>query len=117
MLYHASEAFEISLFPGGEELFGLSTTEYPDLQQIKRELGLLQKLYSLYNSVIENVNGYYDIPWVEVDIEKINSELQDYQNRYGICYRLFSKLLQLFGKSFKEDILLILNCLLLLYKE
>ena len=56
-------------------------TEYPDLQQIKRELGLLQKLYSLYNSVIENVNGYYDIPWVEVNIEKINQELQDYQNR------------------------------------
>lgn len=67
---------------GGEELFGLNVTEYPGLQQIKRELGLLQKLYSLYNSVIENVNGYYDIPWVEVNIEKINQELQDYQNRY-----------------------------------
>jgi len=68
-------------YSGGEELFGLSITEYPDLQQIKRELSLLQKLYSLYNSVIENVNGYYDIPWVEVNIEKINQELQDYQNR------------------------------------
>ena len=81
MFYHAVKAFQITLLLGGEELFGLSITEYPDLQQIKRELGLLQKLYSLYNSVIENVNGYYDIPWVEVDIEKINSELQDYQNR------------------------------------
>ena len=49
--------------------------------KIKKELGLLQKLYGLYNSVITTVNGYYDILWHEVDIEKINQDLQDYQNR------------------------------------
>lgn len=66
---------------GGEELFGLTVTEYPNLQRIRKELGLLQKLYSLYNAVIENVNGYYDILWQEIDIEKINNELLEYQNR------------------------------------
>lgn len=69
-------------FLGGEELFGLTITEYPNLQRIRKELNLLQKLYSLYNSVIDNVNGYYDILWQEIDIEKINNELLEYQNRY-----------------------------------
>lgn len=68
-------------YSGGEELFGLPVTEYEELQRIRRELGLLQKLYSLYNSVIENVNGYQDILWSEIDVEKINNELLEYQNR------------------------------------
>jgi len=68
-------------YNGGEELFGLPVTQYPDLQRIRKELNLLQKLYSLYNIVLENVNGYYDIPWTEIDIEKINNELLDFQNK------------------------------------
>lgn len=68
-------------YSGGEELFGLEITQYPDLQKIRKELNLLQKLYSLYNVVLENVNGYFDIPWVEIDIEKINNELLDFQNK------------------------------------
>ncbi|EDO32004.1 predicted protein [Nematostella vectensis] len=68
-------------YSGGEQLFGLEVTEYPDLVRIKKELGLLQKLYGLYNAVIDGVNGYYDILWTEVDIEKINNELLDFQNR------------------------------------
>ena len=44
-------------------------------------MGLLQKLYSLYNIVIDTINGYYDITWVDVDIEKINNDLLDFQNR------------------------------------
>ena len=72
----------VDFVSGGEELFGLVVTEYPDLQQIRRELGLLQKLYGLYNAVIENVNGYYDILWQDIDIEKINNELLEYQNRF-----------------------------------
>lgn len=57
-------------------------SEYPDLHRIKRELNLLSKLYSLYNSVIDSVTGYYDILWTDLDIEKINSELLDFQNRF-----------------------------------
>ena len=69
-------------YSGGEELFGMTVTDYPDIQRIKKELGLLQKLYSLYNSVITAVQGYYDIIWTEVDIEAINAEILDFQNRY-----------------------------------
>lgn len=68
-------------YSGGEELFGLEVTEYSDLQRIRKELNLLQKLYSLYNDVLEKVNGYYDIPWMDVDIDKINSELLEFQNK------------------------------------
>ncbi|XP_067868157.1 dynein axonemal heavy chain 5 isoform X2 [Heterodontus francisci] len=72
---------KFNTYSGGEELFGLPVIDYPDLLRIKRELTLLQKLYGLYNSVIDNVNGYNDILWSELDIEKINNELLDFQNR------------------------------------
>lgn len=92
-------------YSGGEELFGLPVNgtlcdplsflllfiphpplplpaDYPELQRIRRELSLLSKLYSLYNSVIDSVSGYYDILWADLNIEKINTELQDFQNRF-----------------------------------
>ncbi|XP_062336343.1 LOW QUALITY PROTEIN: dynein axonemal heavy chain 5-like [Osmerus eperlanus] len=68
-------------YSGGEELFGLTVTEYSDLQRIKRELALQSKLYTLYSAVTESVSGYYDIQWADLNIEKINTELQDFQNR------------------------------------
>ncbi|VEL09362.1 unnamed protein product [Protopolystoma xenopodis] len=68
-------------YSSGEELFGLEVTEYPDLQRIKKELTLLQKLYQLYNTVLDTVNGYYDIAWTEIDIDAINQQLVDFQNR------------------------------------
>ncbi|CAI9729037.1 dynein heavy chain 5, axonemal-like [Octopus vulgaris] len=68
-------------YSGGEELFGLTVTQYPDLHRIKRELTLLQRLYQLYNSVLDSVSGYYDILWADIDIDKINNELLEFQNR------------------------------------
>ena len=50
------------------------------------------QLYGLYNDVIDTVHGYYDILWVEVDIEKINLELQDFQNRLAFTRILLAKL-------------------------
>ncbi|XP_025779530.1 dynein heavy chain 5, axonemal [Puma concolor] len=68
-------------YSGGEELFGLPVTPYPQLLEIKKQLNLLQKIYSLYNSVVETVNSYHEMLWSEVNIEKINSELSEFQNR------------------------------------
>lgn len=56
-------------------------TEYPELHKIKRELSLLQKLYSLYNSVTANIDGYNEMLWNDLNIEKINNELLDFQNK------------------------------------
>ncbi|XP_067841426.1 dynein axonemal heavy chain 8-like [Heptranchias perlo] len=72
-------------YSSGERLFGLPIQDYEILQKNKRELGLLQKLYGLYDAVMNNINGYYDVLWTELDIEKINAELLDFQNR---CRRL-----------------------------
>ena len=66
---------------GGEQLFGLEVTEYPELQRIRKELNLLQKLYQLYTSVLERVHSYYDIAWLDIDIDKINMELVEFQNK------------------------------------
>jgi dynein heavy chain len=41
----------------------------------------MQKLYGLYNDVISGVNGYYDLLWAEVDIQRITSELIEFGNR------------------------------------
>ena len=65
----------------GEDLFGLPHSEQPELNKIKKELNLLQRLYKLYNDVIDSVNGYHNIPWTEVNIEDINNELMEFQNR------------------------------------
>uniref|UniRef100_A0A8C9TK44 Dynein axonemal heavy chain 8 n=1 Tax=Scleropages formosus TaxID=113540 RepID=A0A8C9TK44_SCLFO len=68
-------------YSSGEQLFGLPVTEYDVLQETRKELSLLQKLYQLYDTVMNNISGYYHILWTEVDIEKINAELLDFQNR------------------------------------
>ena len=69
------------IYTDGEELFGLPVTQYEDLVRIKKEFNLLQKLYGLYNTVMDSIDGYFDILWTEVDIEKINNELLDFQNK------------------------------------
>ena len=68
-------------YSGGEELFGLTVTEYQDLQRNHKELSLLQKLYGLYNDVLEKVSGYFETPWIEINIDQINTELIDFQNK------------------------------------
>ncbi|XP_029675665.1 LOW QUALITY PROTEIN: dynein heavy chain 8, axonemal-like [Formica exsecta] len=72
-------------YSSGESLFGIEVTEYPALQQRKREINLLQKLYTLYLQVMRTIDSYYDIPWSEIDIEEIETELAEFQNK---CRRL-----------------------------
>ena len=68
-------------YSDGEHLFGMDVNQYDGLQRIRKELNLLQKLYGLYNTVNMTVDGYHDILWPEVDLEKINGEILDFQNR------------------------------------
>eukprot|EP00961_Rhodomonas_salina_P127538 1719822-Rhodomonas_salina.8 len=67
----------------GEEMFALHITEYPELEQTKRELGLLEKLYSLYTETINTINGYSEILWVDViaNIDGMNEEVGKLQAR------------------------------------
>lgn len=68
-------------YSGGEQLFGMTVTEYPVVKAVRKELTLLQKLYDLYTTVIDTVTGYNDVIWAEVNIDKINNELLDLQHR------------------------------------
>ncbi|KAM6989324.1 dynein axonemal heavy chain 8-like [Tautogolabrus adspersus] len=70
-----------SIYNSGEQLLGLPVTEYDCLYKKKKELDLLQKLYGLYDAVMGKIGGYYSILWVNVDIEKINTDLLEFQNR------------------------------------
>ena len=42
---------------------------------------MLHKLYSLYNSVMDAINRYYETLWVDVRIDKIMVELAEFQNK------------------------------------
>ncbi|XP_039952580.1 dynein heavy chain 8, axonemal [Bactrocera tryoni] len=69
------------MYNSGEKLFGLPITDYPLLHQRKREFNYLNRLYSLYIQVLKTIADYYEMPWSEVDIEKISAELADFQVR------------------------------------
>lgn len=57
----------------------MSVTEFPQLEKIKKDLTLLQRLYGLYNKVLDTVASYFEITWVDVNIDKINQELTEFQ--------------------------------------
>ena len=68
-------------YQAGEELFGLPTTILPDLERTKRELALLDRLYSLYSGVISSVSEFNEMPWQEVSREMgaMTSTISDFQ--------------------------------------
>ncbi len=72
-------------YSGGERLFGMSITEYPELQTVRKELSLLQKLYGLYNTVIDTVDGYFDIMWTEVWYLHVHCTCTVYVYTHVIC--------------------------------
>ncbi|GFT85548.1 dynein heavy chain 5, axonemal [Trichonephila clavipes] len=69
----------------GEELFALPISEYPILTQTKKDMVLLQKLFTLFNQAMKKINGYYEYAWKDVDVLVITEELADFQNK---CLRL-----------------------------
>ncbi|KAF8281137.1 dynein, axonemal, heavy polypeptide 5 [Trypanosoma cruzi] len=69
----------------GEELFGLPVHKYPELVKTKKELELLDKLYTLYINVLQKVDGYNDVLWCELDFDAIAEEVSVFVNQ---CKRL-----------------------------
>ena len=50
----------------GEELFALKKTEYPELENTRKEVELLQKLYGLYRDVMNKMEDWKTILWSQV---------------------------------------------------
>lgn len=69
------------MYSSGERLFGLDVHEYPILHKRKKEFNLLNKLYGLYITVNQSIDGYFDLLWADVDTEVIMAELGDFQAR------------------------------------
>ncbi len=69
----------------GEELFGLPVNDYPELTKTQKELSLLEKLYTLYVSVLQKINGYSDLLWSELDFDSITQEVIQFQQQ---CLRM-----------------------------
>ena len=79
------------LYSGGEELFALKQTPYPELDKTKKELGLLTQLYGLYMDVIGTINSWKDIPWIEVldKMDDMSSVTEQFEAR---CKKMPGKL-------------------------
>lgn len=59
----------------------MSLSDHPELARIRKEVNLLQKLYKLFGDVTTCVQGYYATTWAKVDVDSINNELMEFQNR------------------------------------
>ena len=46
-------------------------TRYPELEQTEKEVSMLDRLYSLYVTVITTIKGYGEYFWADV-VEKID---------------------------------------------
>ncbi|KAI8438610.1 hypothetical protein MSG28_011048 [Choristoneura fumiferana] len=62
------------MYSNGEKLFGMEVKDYPILHVRKKE-------YSLYLSVMNSIDGYFETPWVEIDIQTIIAQLADFDLR------------------------------------
>ncbi|KAI8831563.1 hypothetical protein BC829DRAFT_494479 [Chytridium lagenaria] len=71
----------LNTYSAGEELFSLPVTPFPTLVRVKKELRLLQNLYSLYNDVLEKRASYNETLWADLNLERINTDMMDFQNK------------------------------------
>merc|ERR1712226_682564 len=55
----------------GEDLFGLQNQDYPSLDKTKKEIQNLNKLYHLYNQVIETTSQWEEQAWGDFDHNQI----------------------------------------------
>ncbi|KAL0234370.1 hypothetical protein PCE1_001406 [Barthelona sp. PCE] len=69
------------VFNIGEEIFNLDKSDFPRLNDIKRQLNLLDSLYGLYTQVNHGVMEYYEVLWVDKDLEQMMNEVSDYQGK------------------------------------
>ncbi|CAG9316033.1 unnamed protein product [Blepharisma stoltei] len=75
------------IYYAGEELFGLPHQPYPELEQTKKELGLLTQLYDLYVQVINTVNSWKEMIWSDA-VDKLTDMTDQVTNFDNMCKKL-----------------------------
>ena len=79
------------LYQGGEELFALQRTEFPLLEETRKELGLLNKLYTLYRDVMSKMGEFETILWADV-VRSIDSMIAEMEGFFNRCKRMPKRL-------------------------
>jgi dynein heavy chain, axonemal len=107
-------------YRGGEELFALPLTDYPDLEKTNKELKLADQLFSLYVDVLGTLNDWKSVLWIDVrdKTSEMNEKIEAFSLR---CKKLPSRLREYNAyKTLKiqiEDFLTILPLLQELSKD
>lgn len=65
----------------GEELFGSEITNFEALTRIKKDIRFLNQLYSLYNDVINTIDGYSDQLWTDLKFDDISVLISNYAEK------------------------------------
>lgn len=53
----------------GETLFGLPHQSYPELEETRKEIELLDKLYNLYSKVKDTIEKWREVLWTDIQTE------------------------------------------------
>lgn len=74
---------KVESYNGGEELFALPITAYPDLAQTDKELKLADQLFALYVDVLGTLNEWKSVLWVDVarNITDMNDKIESFSVR------------------------------------
>lgn len=78
-------------YQGGEELFAMPITDYPDMLQINRDLQLADQLFTLYTDVLTTLNDWKQVLWVDfVNMTgEMTEKIEAFSNR---CKKLPARL-------------------------
>lgn len=78
-------------YRGGEELFALPLTDYPELEVTHKELKLADQLFSLYVDVLGTLNDWKGVLWTDVKekMGEMNEKIEAFALR---CKKLPAKL-------------------------
>lgn len=62
----------------GEALFGLPHQSYPALEETRKEIELLDKLYSLYSKVKDTIGRWREVLWTDIqqEISKMTEQIE-----------------------------------------
>eukprot|EP01062_Namystynia_karyoxenos_P079539 TRINITY_DN8407_c0_g1_i1.p1 TRINITY_DN8407_c0_g1~~TRINITY_DN8407_c0_g1_i1.p1 ORF type:complete len:4892 (+),score=1969.11 TRINITY_DN8407_c0_g1_i1:217-14892(+) len=78
---HSEKQRKLVEYRMGEELFGLPTTQYPEMERIDRELKLLARLYDLYTEVLTHIQRYEEVPWGDIDLDTMREAFRGFKDR------------------------------------
>jgi dynein heavy chain len=87
----ASRERKMEMYKAGEELFALRPTRFADLIKIRKDVNLLDQLYSIYTDVHQSVKQWSNVLWGNVadQIASITEVVNGYEAR---CKKLPKKL-------------------------